>query len=99
PTGIAPETDLTLWVVEAGSQTGGQVPVTLGALHQGWLSPAVTGCPCQVTMISIDPAAVAPGVTQGSVTLSGLATQTSGGWAGVPGPARTAGWGAGGRTP
>jgi hypothetical protein len=99
PTGIAPETDLTLWVVEAGSQTGGQVPVTLGALHQGWLSAAVTGCPCQVTMISIDPAAVAPGVTQGSVTLSGLATQTSGGWAGLPALATAAGWAAGAEDP
>jgi hypothetical protein len=92
PTGIAPETDLTLWVVEAGSQTGGQVPVSLGALHQGWLSAAVTGCPCEVTMISIDPAAVTPGVTQGSVTLSGLATQTTGGWAGLPALATAAGW-------
>ena len=99
PTGIAPGTDLTLWVVEAGSQDGGQVPVSLGALHQGWLSAAVTGCPCQVTMISIDPAAVTPGVTQGSVTLSGLAAQTSGGWAGLPALASTAGWAAGAEDP
>jgi hypothetical protein len=99
PTGIAPETDLTLWVVEAGSQTGGQVPVSLGALHQGWLSAAVTGCPCQVTMISIDPAAVTPGVTQGSVTLSGLATQTTGGWAGLPALATAVGWATGAEDP
>ena len=76
PTGVAPGTDLTLWVVEAGSPDGGQVPVSLGALHQGWLSAAVTGCPCQVTMMSIDPPAVTPGVKQGSVTLSGLAVRT-----------------------
>ena len=99
PTGIAPGTDLTLWVVEAGSRDGGQVPVSLGALHQGWLSAAVTGCPCQVTMISIDASAVTPGVTQGSVTLSGLATQTGGGWAGLPALASTAGWTAGAEDP
>ena len=85
PTGIAPGTDLTLWVVEAGSRDGGQVPVSLGALHQGWLSAAVTGCPCQVTMISIDASTVTPGVKQGSVTLSGLAVRTGGAWTGLPG--------------
>ena len=99
PTGIAPETDLTLWVVEAGSPDGGQVPVSLGALHQGWLSAAVTGCPCEVTMISHDPAAVTPGVTQGSVTLSGLATHTTGGWAGLPALATAVGWVAGAEDP
>jgi putative ABC transport system permease protein len=99
PTGIAPETDLTLWVVEAGSPDGGQVPVSLGALHQGWLSAAVTGCPCEVTMISIDPAAVTPGVTQGSVTLSGLATHTTGGWAGLPALATAVGWVTGAEDP
>src|SRR4029077_7040311 len=86
-------------VVEASSQDGGQVPVSLGALRQGWLSAAVTACPCQVTMISIDPAAVTPGVTQGSVTLSGLATQTGGVWAGLPGLVSTAGWAAGAEEP
>ena len=99
PTGIAPGTDLTLWVVEAGSPDGGQVPVSLGALHQGLLSAAVTGCPCQVTMMSIDAPAVTPGVKQGSVTLSGLAVQTSGGWAGLPALASTAGWAAGAEDP
>ena len=77
PTGIAPGTDLTLWVVPVASPDGGQVPVSLGALHQGLLSAAVTGCPCQVTMMSIDAPAVTPGVKQGSVTLSGLSVRTS----------------------
>jgi hypothetical protein len=35
-TGVAPGTDLTLWVVQAASPGGGQVPVSLGALRQGW---------------------------------------------------------------
>ena len=84
PTGIAPGTDLTLWVVAAGSPDGGQVPVSLGALHQGLLSAAVTGCPCQVTMISIDTSTITPGVKHGSVTLSGLAVWTGGAWTGLP---------------
>ena len=96
-TGIAPGTDLTLWVVEAGSPDGGQVPVSLGALHQGWLSAALTACPCQVTMVSIDPPTVTPGPTQGSVTLSGLGAHRPAGRLG-PGPAAlasAAGWAAG----
>ena len=95
PTGVVPGTELILWVVEAGSPVGGQVPVSLGALRQGWLSAAVAGCPCQVIMMSIHPPAVTPGVTQGSVTLSGLAVRTTGGWAGLPGLASTTGWAAG----
>jgi putative ABC transport system permease protein len=100
PTGIAPGTDLTLWVVEAGSPDGGQVPVSLGALHPGWLSAAVTGCPCQVTMMSIDAPAVTPGVNQGSVGLSGLSVRTGGAWTGLPAAlATTAGWSAGAENP
>jgi putative ABC transport system permease protein len=100
PTGIAPGTDLTLWVVEAGSPDGGQVPVSLGALHQGWLSAAVTGCPCQVTMMSSDAPAVTPGVNQGSVGLSGLSVRTGGAWTGLPAAlATTAGWSAGAENP
>jgi len=99
PTGVAPGTELTFWMVEAGSPDGGQVPVSLGALHQGWLSAEVTGCPCQVTMIGIDPPAVTPGVKQGSVTLSGLAIRTTGGWAGLPALAGTAGWSPGAEDP
>jgi hypothetical protein len=95
PTGIAPGTDLTLWVIPVAAPDGGQVPVSLGALHQGLLSAAVTGCPCQVTMMSISPPAVTPGVKQGSVTLSGLAVRRAGAWARLPALASTAGWAAG----
>jgi hypothetical protein len=97
PAGVAPGTGLTLWVVETGLPDGGQVPVSLGALHQGWLSAALTGCPCQVTMMSLDAPTATPGVKQGSVTMSGLAVRTAAGaWAGLPGAlASAAGWGAG----
>jgi hypothetical protein len=98
-TGIAPGTDLTLWVVPAAAQDGGQVPVSLGVLHQGLLSAALTGCPCQVTMMSIDAPTVTPGVKQGSVTLSSLAVRTGGAWTALPGLASTAGWSAGAENP
>ncbi len=99
PTGIAPGTDLTLWVVPVAAQDGGQVPVSLGALHQGLLSAAVTGCPCQVTAMSIDASTVTPGVKHGSVTLSGLSVRTTGAWTGLPALASTAGWAAGAEDP
>jgi putative ABC transport system permease protein len=100
PTGIAPGTDLTLWVVPVAAQDGGQVPVSLGALHQGLLSAAVTGCPCRVTMMSIDAPTVTPGVKHGSVTLSGLAVRTGGAWTGLPAAlVGTTGWSAGAENP
>jgi len=100
-TGIAPGTDLTLWVVPVATPDGGQVPVSLGALHQGLLSAAVTGCPCQATMMSIDAPAVTPGVKQGSVTISGLSVRTGGGaWTGLPAALASAGgWSAGAENP
>ena len=100
PTGIAPGTDLTLWVVPAAAQDGGQVPVSLGVLHEGLLSAALTGCPCQVTMMSIDAPTVTPGVKQGSVTLSSLAVRTGGAWTALPAAlASTTGWSAGAENP
>ena len=54
PTGIAPGTDLTLWVVGGSPQDGGQVPVTLGALHRAGCPPRSPGARARVTMISID---------------------------------------------
>ncbi len=98
--GIPPGADLTLWVTEAGAPDGGQAPVSLGALHQGWLSAALTGCPCRVTMLTIDTPTVTPGQRQGSVTLSGLAVQAGGAWAGLPAAlANAAGWAAGAEAP
>jgi putative ABC transport system permease protein len=99
-TGIAPGTDLTLWVVPAAAQDGGQVPVSLGVLHEGLLSAALTGCPCQVTMMSIDAPTVTPGVKQGGVTLSSLAVRTGGAWTALPAAlASTTGWSAGAENP
>jgi hypothetical protein len=96
PAGIPPGGDLTLWVVPSGVPDGGQVPVSLGTLHAGALSASVSLCPCRVTMLSIDPRTAAPGLQQGSVTLSGLAVRTGGAWVPLPAAtASTAGWAAG----
>ena len=99
-TGIPPGADLTLWVIEEGSPDGGQVPVSLGTLHEGWLSATLTQCPCQVTMVSIDSPTVTPGPGHGSVTLSALGVRTGGTW--IPMPAALAsvsGWAAGAENP
>lgn len=92
-TGIPPGADLTVWIVPAGTTSAGQQPVSLGAIHDGMLSAAVTECPCQVTMVSIDTPAVTPGQTHGSMTLSGLAVQAGGAaWVPVPALASADGW-------
>jgi len=92
-TGIAPRTELTLWVAEQGSPDGGQTPISLGALHPGWVSAALTDCPCQVTMVSLDAATVTPSQTQGSVTLTGLSVLAGGTWVPVPAALASAdGW-------
>lgn len=98
--GITPGSALTLWVVETGTPDSGQTPVSLGVLRPGWLSAALSGCPCQVSMLSIDTPTVTPGPTQGSVTLSGLAARVGGAWAGMPAAlASPAGWAAGAEDP
>ena len=92
-TGIAPGADLTLWVAEQASPDGGQTPIRLGALHEGWLSASLTACPCRVIMVSIDAPTVTPGQTQGSVTLTGLSAQAGGTWVPVPAALTSAdGW-------
>ena len=94
-TGIAPGADLTLWVNEQGSPDGGQTPVSLGALHEGWLSATLTACPCRVTMVSIDTPTGIRVQTQGSVTLTGLGAQAGGTWVPVPAALASAdGWAA-----
>ena len=99
-TGIPPEADLTLWVIEEGSPDGGQVPVSLGTLHEGWLSATLTQCPCQVTMVSIDSPTVTPGPGHGSVTLSALGVRTGATWIPVPAAlASVSGWAAGAEDP
>ncbi len=94
-TGIAPGADLTLWVIEQGSPDGGQTPIRLGVLHEGWLSAPLTACPCQVTMVSIDTPTVTAGQTQGSVTLTGLGAYADGTWVSRPAALASAdGWAA-----
>jgi len=99
-TETAQKAELTLWVAEQGSPDGGQTPISLGALHAGWLSAALTACPCQVTMVSIDTPNVTPGQTRGSVTLTGLSVQAGGTWVPVPAALGSAdGWAAAAENP
>ncbi|MBV9448461.1 MAG: hypothetical protein JO345_21460 [Streptosporangiaceae bacterium] len=92
-TGVPKGADLTIWVNEEASPDGGQTPVSLGALHQGVLSGALTGCPCRVTMVSIDGPS---GSFQGSLTLSRLSVQTGAAWQPVPAAlAAAVGWAGG----
>ena len=99
-TGIPPGAALTFWVIEEESPDGGQVPVSLGVLHEGWLSATLTQCPCQVTMVSIDSPTAAPGPGHGSVTLSALGVRTGGTWIPVPAAlASASGWAAGAEDP
>jgi putative ABC transport system permease protein len=99
-TETAQKAELTLWVAEQGSPDGGQTPISLGALHTGWLSAALTACPCQVTMVSIDTPNVTPGQTRGSVTLTGLSVQAGGTWVPVPAAlGSTDGWDAAAENP
>jgi hypothetical protein len=99
--GIAPEAVLTLWVVEEGSPDGGQTPVSLGVMHEGQLSAALTACPCLVTAVSIDTPTVTSGQRRGSVALSGLDARVSGGtWVPVPTALASAvGWTGGAEDP
>ena len=96
-TGVPTGADLSIWVNEEGTPSGGQSQVSLGALRAGTLSGAVTGCPCRVTMVSIDGP---PASFQGSVTLSGLAVRTDETWAPVPAALTSAvGWAGGAEVP
>jgi putative ABC transport system permease protein len=98
--GIAPKADLTLWVTEEGSASGGLTPVSLGALRTGWLSARLTECPCHVTMVTIDAPTVTSGQTQGSVTLSRLDVRTAANWTSMPAALASAdGWAAGAEDP
>lgn len=72
--GVPSAVTLTLWMVELGSPSGGQTPVSLGKLRDGTLSAAVSGCPCEITMVSIDTNAVVPRPYVGGLALSGLST-------------------------
>lgn len=87
---------LTLWVANPGSASGGQTPLSLGALRDGVLSAQVSQCPCQVTMVSIDSSVVTPGTRGGAATLSSLAVRSAGTWRPVPGALNgVRGWAAG----
>jgi putative ABC transport system permease protein len=76
-TGVPPGTVLTFWVSQTSA--GGQTPLATGALRDGWLTVAVWGCPCQLTMLSAD-APVAAQAGRGSLTLSDPQVRAGGTW-------------------
>lgn len=93
--GFPSDAILTLWVHEGGLQTGegGQTPVSLGPVRDGLLTASLTGCPCEVTMVTIEPANVPAKPVSGTVTLSGLAVLSGGNWTPLQAPlTSTAGW-------
>lgn len=94
-TGLPSDADLDIWVYESGihSNEGGQTPVDLGPVHNGLLTAGLGGCPCGVTMMSVDPEAVPGGTVQGTFTMSGLAVLSGGNWTPLPAPfASMTGW-------
>jgi putative ABC transport system permease protein len=94
-TGLPSDADLDVWVYESGihSNEGGQTPVNLGPVHNGLLTAQLGGCPCGVTMLSVDPVAVPPGTVHGHFTMSGLAVLSGGNWTPLPAPlASMTGW-------
>jgi putative ABC transport system permease protein len=95
--GVPSAVTLTLWMVELGSPSGGQTPASLGTLRNGTLSAAVSGCPCEITMVSIDSNAVFPSTYVGGLTLSSLSTlMPNGRWQMVErATTSTSGWSAG----
>jgi putative ABC transport system permease protein len=101
-TGLPSDAHLNVWVYESGIQSseGGQTPVDLGPVHNGLLTGELSGCPCGVTMVSIDPATVPTGTVHGQFTMSGLAVLSGGNWTPLPAPfASLTGWSAGPETP
>jgi len=98
--GVPKGAQLVFWLVNRGLSGGGQQPVSFGDIHQGVLSTALTACPCDVTMVTIETPTSVPAPTQGSVTLDSLAVQTGTSWTPVPGAlASVDGWGAGAEEP
>jgi putative ABC transport system permease protein len=95
--GAPPGVTLTLWMVQLGTPSGGQTPVSVGTLRNGTLSAAVSGCPCEITMVSIDSNAVFPRAYAGSLAISGLSALMPGGqWQVAEGATgSTSGWSAG----
>lgn len=98
--GVAPGSVLTFWLAETGAGGGGQTPQQTGPLRSGPVTAPLTGCPCQVTMLSIDQpssgkAAASP--SRGRITLSDLEVQANGAWTPVRGALANPGaaWNAG----
>jgi hypothetical protein len=80
-TGVPPGTVLTFWVTQGAG--GGQTPVPAGVLHAGLMTVPISGCPCQVTMMTVDAPPGAP--ANGSLTLAGLQVRVGGAWVPIAG--------------
>jgi putative ABC transport system permease protein len=106
--GVQPGSVLTFWVSDTSPGSGGgQTPQPTGPLaasNGGFATAALSGCPCELTMLSIDAplsAASPPGQQPGGVTLSDLSVDVHGNWRPLPGAlaaSRTA-WSAGAVAP
>jgi putative ABC transport system permease protein len=75
-TGVKPGTVLTFWISQTAS--GGQTPVAVSSLRDGWMTVPMSGCPCQVTMMTIDGPPAEP--TNGRLTLSDPQVRAGGSW-------------------
>lgn len=105
--GVQSGSVITFWVVETGALGGGQTPQPTGPIPAGGgvVTAPLSGCPCLLTMVSIDAPLAdrsVPSQSSGGVTLSDLSVQLSsgGGWTPVSGAlASTSGaWLAGAET-
>jgi putative ABC transport system permease protein len=82
--GVQAGTVLTFWITLTAD--GGQTPVPVRVLRDGWMTVPMSGCPCQVTMMTIDAPPAAPAaVTNGSLTLADPQVQAGGSWVPIPG--------------
>jgi putative ABC transport system permease protein len=105
--GVQPGSVITFWMAETGALGGGQTPQPTGPIPAGggMVTAPLSGCPCQLTMVSIDSplsGTSVPSQSSGGVTLSDLSVQLSSGdgWTPVSGAlASTSGaWSAGAET-
>jgi putative ABC transport system permease protein len=105
--GVQPGSVLTFWVSDISPGTGGgQTPQPTGPLptgHGGLVAAALSGCPCELTMLSINapPGASPPALASGAVTLSDLSIKVHGTWASLAGAfdAPQTAWSAGAEAP
>jgi putative ABC transport system permease protein len=106
--GVQPGSALTFWVSDISPGTGGgQTPQLTGPLptgHGGLVAAALSGCPCELTMLSINAplgAASPSAQASGAITLSDLSIEVHGTWTSMTGAfdAPQTAWSAGAEAP